>query len=449
MIKTKQALFLSALSLLVCISMLIGTTFAWFTDSVSSVNNIIQSGNLDVVLEYKTDWNDGWQEVGTDPLFDQNALYEPGYTETVFLRVSNAGSLALKYELKVEIIEEIEGTNVYNETFKLSDSLQVGSYVQDEIVDGANDADILFPSMFGTRSAAKSSIQNFETLGNVTYGIDTVLLPGEDTAQVMALVLHMPETVGNEANHLTGTEPPQITLGISLYATQVPHEEDSFGSDYDADATYDETASGNPDAGNPDDGEGDGGDSDTPVDIRVLGTGGFRGTNWNDAENGWNIREYIALPFEVNDPNVGIVTIQPAQGTTPSVPNGAVFTGTVAGTDKTGPVTSIGDVAATETSEILWVGVTEVTLGSGNLAIMHRTLPIGTVVNVQADTTLNGTKSSAFGADYTTYADGTPLVTFRVACEEADLEGSDFYASLKTIFGGSIPSSVIVEAVGA
>ena len=445
--KTKQALLLSAISLLLCISMLIGTTFAWFTDSVSSVNNIIKSGNLDVVLEYKTEWSDGWQEVGTDPLFDDEALYEPGYTETVFLRVSNAGSLALKYELVVEIIEEIEGTNVYNESFKLSDSLQIGSYIQNEIVDGANDADILFPSMFGSRAAAKSNISNFTKLENVTYGVDIVLLPGEDTAQVVALVLHMPETVGNEANHLTGTEPPQITLGINLFATQVPHEEDSFGSDYDADATYDETTGGNP--GNPGAGNPGAGNPDDPVDIRVLGTGGFRGTNWNAAESGWNIREYLALPFDVEDPNMGTITVQPAQGTTPSVPNGGIYTGTVSGTEMTGPVTSIGDVAATETSEILWVGVTEVTLGSGNLAIMHRTLPVGTIVNVQADTTLDGTKSSAFGADYATYADSTPLVTFRVACDESDLETSDFYASLESIFGGSIPSSVVIEAVGA
>ena len=113
----------------------------------------------------------------------------------------------------------------------------------------------------------------------------------------------MPETVGNEANHLTGTEPPQITLGINLFATQVPHEEDSFGSDYDADATYDETTGGNP--GNPGAGNPGAGNPDDPVDIRVLGTGGFRGTNWNAAESGWNIREYLALPFDVEDPNMG------------------------------------------------------------------------------------------------------------------------------------------------
>ena len=57
---TKRALLSSALALVVCISMLIGTTYAWFTDSVTSTNNIIKSGNLDIELEYwnGTEWVD-------------------------------------------------------------------------------------------------------------------------------------------------------------------------------------------------------------------------------------------------------------------------------------------------------------------------------------------------------------------------------------------------------
>ena len=63
---TKKALMLSILSLVLCFSMLIGTTFAWFTDSVTSANNIIKSGNLDVALYYATEYNGentNWVEV--------------------------------------------------------------------------------------------------------------------------------------------------------------------------------------------------------------------------------------------------------------------------------------------------------------------------------------------------------------------------------------------------
>ena len=60
---TKSALLMSAISLLLCVSMLIGSTFAWFTDSVTSANNIIKSGTLDVELDYATKIENGAEEV--------------------------------------------------------------------------------------------------------------------------------------------------------------------------------------------------------------------------------------------------------------------------------------------------------------------------------------------------------------------------------------------------
>lgn len=90
----------SVLSLILCFAMLVGTTFAWFTDSVSSANSIIQSGTLDVLLQYKSNWTDEWSsDDGNTKIFKKSALYEPGYTEVVYLKVSNVGSLALKAEI--------------------------------------------------------------------------------------------------------------------------------------------------------------------------------------------------------------------------------------------------------------------------------------------------------------------------------------------------------------
>ena len=235
---TKRALLMSALSLLMCISMLIGSTFAWFTDSVTSANNIIQSGTLDVVLEYKTNWSDEWAPVDENTkIFKDGALYEPGYTEVVFLRVSNAGSLALKYMLSFNIANEEGSINVYDEEFMLSDYLQVGTYVQDEYSSGANYADILMPVMFGTRESALNSVE-LKTVASAKVDAkitdNAPLLPGEDTAQVVAVVLTMPETVGNEANTKYGEDLPYIELGVRLHATQYTHESDSFDNQYDA-----------------------------------------------------------------------------------------------------------------------------------------------------------------------------------------------------------------------
>ena len=90
---TKQALLASVLSLVVCIAMLIGTTFAWFTDSVTSSNNKIVAGDLDVELEYSTDFS-AWAPVTESTnVFKEGALLEPGHTEVVYLRVSNKGRI--------------------------------------------------------------------------------------------------------------------------------------------------------------------------------------------------------------------------------------------------------------------------------------------------------------------------------------------------------------------
>ncbi|MBQ5742867.1 MAG: hypothetical protein IIV79_01585, partial [Clostridia bacterium] len=236
---TKRALLASALSLLLCVSMLVGTTYAWFTDSVTSANNVIQSGTLDVVLEYKTNWADDWAPVdGNTKIFKEGALYEPGYTEVVYLRVSNPGSLALKYLLSFNIENDKKSTNVYGEEFRISDYLYVGTYVQDEYNDsGFNYADILMPVMFGTRESALNNV----TLTKLKDAESIIcknapILPGEDTAQVVAIVLTMPETVGNEANTMPGVEAPSIELGVNLLATQYTHEYDSFNNQYDADA---------------------------------------------------------------------------------------------------------------------------------------------------------------------------------------------------------------------
>ena len=96
---TKRALLSSILSILLCFTMLLGTTFAWFTDSVTSANNIIKSGNLDIVLEYYDAENGKWLDVKGSSDILEGVLWEPGYTDVAYLRFKNAGSLALKYQL--------------------------------------------------------------------------------------------------------------------------------------------------------------------------------------------------------------------------------------------------------------------------------------------------------------------------------------------------------------
>jgi len=226
---SKKALLRSILALLLCCSMLIGTTFAWFTDSVESGINRIVAGNLDVELEY-LDANGQWKAVREDTnVFAEDTLWEPGHTEVVYLKLSNLGSLALKYQLGVNIASEKLSVNVHNDPLKLSNYIQLG-------VEADRDGKT---NPWASRAEAVSAVSGTSKVLNTGYTGTGKLYPKDNcpvdgkTEQYVALVVYMPETVGNEANHKKGVEAPEINLGISLVATQQTAESDSFGSDYD------------------------------------------------------------------------------------------------------------------------------------------------------------------------------------------------------------------------
>ena len=230
---TKRALVTSIISLLLCLSMLVGTTFAWFTDSVTSGKNKIVAGNLDIELEYLVDGT--WTKVTENTnVFEEDTLWEPGHTEVVYLKVSNLGTLALDYKLGVNIVEEVSSVNVDGEVLKLSNYIMMGA------VEDVTEA-------YETRTDARNALdedavtaikEGYATAGTLypTNNVPTEVEGASDVAYV-ALVVYMPETVGNEANYRTGAKVPEITLGINLLATQETYEEDSFDEQYDAGAS--------------------------------------------------------------------------------------------------------------------------------------------------------------------------------------------------------------------
>lgn len=106
----KRALFQSIMSLILCFSMLVGTTFAWFTDSVSSASNIIQSGRLDIEMHYSEDLtqDNGWKDASTGAIFNYE-YWEPGYTDLKYLKIDNTGNLAFTYQLTFDLPEQTGG----------------------------------------------------------------------------------------------------------------------------------------------------------------------------------------------------------------------------------------------------------------------------------------------------------------------------------------------------
>ena len=221
---TRRALLTSVLALLMCVTMLVGATFAWFTDTASTGVNKIQAGNLDVELEYKNSDTPNFTEADKNTkVFNEGALWEPGHVEYVVLKVSNAGSLALKYKLGINIANEVGSTNVYNNAFNLSD------YIRFAVLDGdKTEGGVDRDALVAAATDSKLIKEGYTAEDNMTAGAN----------KVVTLVVWMPTTVGNEANHKTSATAPSIDLGISVVATQYTHENDSFDNQYDKDATY-------------------------------------------------------------------------------------------------------------------------------------------------------------------------------------------------------------------
>lgn len=236
---TKRALLTSVLALVLSLAMLAGSTFAWFTDTASTGVNRIVSGNLDVGLQY---WGVGengqkkWLTAeNSEDLFDENALWEPGYTQIVYLKVKNDGNLALTYAMQITPVHETVGVNVDGEEFKLSDYIKFGWTAF--TVDGTG-----APVALG-REAAQTGVGDGAQLGTTLHRQAAEPLAA-GAEELVALVAWMPEDVGNEANY--STVQPTIELSLKVLATQAAVESDSFDNSYDEDAATNEDLDNKP-----------------------------------------------------------------------------------------------------------------------------------------------------------------------------------------------------------
>lgn len=182
---TRRALLLSMAAVVMCVAMLTGTTFAWFTDSATTGTNQIQAGNLDIVLEYATEWNEAgvpskWADANGKTLpfltvdgHEAKTYWEPGCTyQLPELRVRNNGKLPVRFEY---IINGFDGDSKLLEVLRMADTI-----LQDE-----------------------------------TGDLEAPLAAG-GTSLYFALTFHMDEAAGNEYQGLTAAG-----IGITVVATQV------------------------------------------------------------------------------------------------------------------------------------------------------------------------------------------------------------------------------------
>ena len=237
---TKRALLTSVMALVMCVVMLVGTTFAWFTDTASTGVNKIQAGNLDIEVEYRTTAGGDWKTLdnATDLFGAAGTLFEPGHTRVVELRITNAGNLALKYKIGMNVVSETAGTNKAGNPYKLSNYLKVATtgiqqYNPADQISSLMERLIFQKGDFGMWTAR--DFANFE-LEYTSNGSVHVLQPG--AAQILGIKVYMPESVGNEANAISTEKAASIEFGLNILATQYTTESDSFGTQYDKDATY-------------------------------------------------------------------------------------------------------------------------------------------------------------------------------------------------------------------
>ena len=201
------ALALSLCALLIWAILGTGASLAWFTDTSPEINNIFHFAEFDVEVSHRL--TDGkWEEVDSQTkIFDEEALYEPGYVQVVYLKVENKGTIPFEFYTAVNVNGCIEATNVFGQRFMLQDYLKFG-------ITTADSEDAMKNSVPDRNAAVKladMSLHNYDTE-------TAVLNPG--ATKYIALIVRMPEEVGNVANY-RGDTVPEVNLGITVKADQI------------------------------------------------------------------------------------------------------------------------------------------------------------------------------------------------------------------------------------
>lgn len=222
---TKGALVSSVVALLICFSMLLGTTYAWFTDTVTSSGNILQSGNLQAAMYWANGAEDitsaNWNNVSAD---ETNAIFthtnwEPGYIDAKHIKVTNVGTLAFNYELRI-VTNEVVGM--------LADVIDVYVINQNNGASVVNRDAIAGLEPVGTLSQV---LLDSELITDKVTGSLTAPVGNEEVAEYWTIALKMQETANDDYQGKTLNN-----IRVELNAYQLASESDSFDEDYDKDA---------------------------------------------------------------------------------------------------------------------------------------------------------------------------------------------------------------------
>lgn len=266
--RKKRAVISSIMSLILCLALLLETTMAWFTDTVTNTGNRVESGGMEVqLLKY-----DGGNYVditdGTGDIFMTEGegvrlngiLWEPGKTEVVYLQVKNADTLAFNYNIILSVSNDSENTAALQDVF--SYAIVAGDYSQTPFTS--------WTEITGHALAETGTVPE----GTKTAAEKGALAAG--ASDYFALAVHMDEEAGNDYQYQA------INIDVKIVAKQMTHENDSFNNQYDADAVYPGGVTIYPTV------EGHG---------ELIVDGGYEATNADDTFTNWELKKVNASNF--------------------------------------------------------------------------------------------------------------------------------------------------------
>ena len=207
----KAALALSAGLFVLWWALGTGATLAWFSDN-DEVRNEYQIGLLKLDVSYKNDIVTEYTPLeGATKAFNDEALYEPGYTQVVYLKIENNGDVDFNYKVAVTVDKVITGKNAWGEDIYLPKYLRYGVVFAE--------SETALQEEVKNRLEARTHAPNDWGALDTWSEISPYTFEAGENAHYAALIIYMPEEVGNVANYRGFTE-PRVELGITVFAQQ-------------------------------------------------------------------------------------------------------------------------------------------------------------------------------------------------------------------------------------
>lgn len=185
-----------------------GTSIAWFRDETEVVRNVFNFAVFDLDVEYRNHHMSDYETLEIDSnVFGDEDLFEPGFTQVVYLRVKNASTIDMRYKLSVDQLGVTIAKNVYGQDIYLPNYLRYGVM----FADGEEVLERDVARTIADREMAELELNDYSEWDTVT------LSPGDE--RYVAIVVYMPEAVDNVANY-RGDTVPSVEMGLTIYAEQ-------------------------------------------------------------------------------------------------------------------------------------------------------------------------------------------------------------------------------------